>query len=64
MNYLTSLYNGLSGISSMSQKLNITANNVANANSTGFKTGMATFADVLESLQTANAKREGGSDGR
>jgi flagellar hook protein FlgE len=33
----------------MGQKLNVTANNVANANSTGFKTGQATFADMLES---------------
>ena len=48
MNYLTSLYNGLSGINSMSQKLNVTANNVANANTTAFKTGLTTFADVLE----------------
>ena len=48
MNYLTSLYNGLSGIGSMSQKLNVTANNVANVNTTAFKTGLTKFAEVLE----------------
>lgn len=49
MNSLTSIYNGLSGINSMGQKLNVTANNVANSNSTGFKTGQTNFADVFES---------------
>ena len=49
MAFSTSFYNGISGMNSMGQKLNVTANNVANANSTGFKTGIATFADVLES---------------
>ncbi len=47
MESLTSFYNGVSGINSMSRKLEVTANNVANANTTGFKTGVATFADVL-----------------
>lgn len=49
MDSLTSLYNGLSGLNSMGQKLNVSANNVANANSTGFKTGQATFANIFES---------------
>ena len=48
MDFYTSFFNGVSGMNSMSQKLNVTANNIANANSTGFKTASATFADVLE----------------
>lgn len=49
MGFSNSLYNGVSGLNSMSQQLNITANNVANANSTGFKTSHSTFADIMDS---------------
>ena len=49
MGFSNSLYNGVSGLNSMSQQLNITANNVANANSTGFKTSHSSFADIMDS---------------
>lgn len=48
MDFLTSLYNGISGVNAMSHQLNVTANNVANVNTSAFKTGQATFADRLE----------------
>ncbi len=51
MDSFTSLYNGISGLNSMSQKLGVTANNVANANTTGFKSGSANFADIMETTQ-------------
>lgn len=53
MDSFTSLYNGVTGLNSMSQKLSVTANNVANANTTGFKSGSAKFADILESNQSS-----------
>jgi len=59
MDFYTSFFNGVSGMNSMSQKLNVTANNVANANSTGFKTGQATFADVLETSLGAVSEGHG-----
>ncbi len=52
MEFLTSFYNGVSGINAMSQQLNVTANNVANANSTAFKASQANFVDVLETVMS------------
>ena len=48
MDLLASFYNGLSGVNAMGQKLNVTANNVANVNTNGFKAGQTQFADVFE----------------
>lgn len=48
MDFLTSLYNGISGVNAMSHRLNVTANNVANVNTSAFKSGMASFADRLD----------------
>jgi flagellar hook protein FlgE len=49
MDLLASFYNGLSGVNAMGQKLNVTANNVANVNTNAFKAGQAQFADIFES---------------
>ncbi|MGV1099428.1 flagellar hook-basal body complex protein [Thiovibrio sp. JS02] len=48
MNLLGSFYNGISGVNAMGQKLNVTANNVANVNTNAFKAGQTQFADILE----------------
>ncbi|MBU4153898.1 MAG: flagellar hook-basal body complex protein [Proteobacteria bacterium] len=48
MDFLTSFYNGISGVNAMSHQLNVTANNVANVNTSAFKAGQATFADRLD----------------
>jgi len=48
MDLLASFYNGLSGVNAMGQKLNVTANNVANVNTTSFKAGQTQFADIFE----------------
>ena len=37
----------LSGLNAASAELNVTGNNVANANTTGFKSSRAEFADVI-----------------
>ncbi|MFA6499262.1 MAG: flagellar hook-basal body complex protein [Desulfurivibrionaceae bacterium] len=48
MDLMASFYNGLSGVNAMGQKLNVTANNVANVNTNSFKAGQTQFADVFE----------------
>ena len=48
MDLLASFYNGISGVNAMGQKLNVTANNVANVNTNAFKTQQTQFADVFE----------------
>ncbi|QYJ79874.1 flagellar hook protein FlgE [Shewanella acanthi] len=46
----------LSGISAAQKDLNTTANNIANANTTGFKESRAEFADVYANSIFANSK--------
>ena len=41
-----SFNNALSGINAAQKDLNVTANNIANVNTTGFKESRAEFADV------------------
>ena len=48
MDLLASFYNGISGVNAMGQKLNVTANNVANVNTNAFKAGQTQFADIFE----------------
>ncbi|MGA7180218.1 MAG: flagellar hook protein FlgE [Thiobacillaceae bacterium] len=52
-----SFQQGLSGLSAASENLDVIGNNVANANTVGFKTGEATFADVY----AASLSGSGGS---
>lgn len=49
MDLLASFYNGISGVNAMGQKLNVTANNVANVNTNAFKTQQTQFSDIFES---------------
>ncbi|HAY96056.1 flagellar basal body protein, partial [Shewanella sp.] len=46
----------LSGISAAQKDLNTTANNIANANTIGFKESRAEFADVYANSIFSNAK--------
>ncbi|MCX5875654.1 MAG: flagellar hook-basal body complex protein [Deltaproteobacteria bacterium] len=48
MDLLASFYNGISGVNAMGQKLNVTANNVANVNTNSFKAGQTQFTDIFE----------------
>ena len=41
-----SLYTGVSGMKTHQQKMDVIGNNIANVNTTGYKTNVVTFADV------------------
>lgn len=41
-----SLYTGVSGLKTHQQKMDVIGNNIANVNTTGYKTNVVTFADV------------------
>jgi flagellar hook protein FlgE len=54
---------GLSGIASASKKIDVTSNNIANAQTVGYKAGQLYFAQVLASSQSAagSAGMQGGT---
>jgi flagellar hook protein FlgE len=53
---LRSLFTGISGLTAHQQMLDVTANNIANVNTTGFKGSRAAFQDTLsQTLQGASA---------
>lgn len=47
MSILASLYTGVSGLSAHGQALGVTADNIANAGTTAFKTSRAEFQDII-----------------
>lgn len=47
MSILSSLYTGVSGLSAQGQALGVVADNIANANTTGFKSSRAEFQDIV-----------------
>jgi len=51
---------GLSGLNAASKSLDVIGNNIANANTTGFKSSRAEFADMVASAMGAAG---GGADG-
>ncbi len=56
---LRSLYSGISGLRSHQTMLDVTGNNIANVNTTGFKASAAQFQDTLSQLtQGAGAPQE------
>ncbi|MGN9165578.1 flagellar hook-basal body complex protein [Tissierellaceae bacterium HCP3S3_D8] len=52
---LRSLYSGVSGMRSFQTKMDVISNNIANVNTTGFKSGRVRFQDML-SQNIANAQ--------
>jgi len=44
---LRSLYSGMTGVKAQQAQLDVISNNIANVNTTGFKSGRITFADAL-----------------
>ena len=55
MGISSSLYSGISGLTAMSDAMNVIGNNIANVNTIGFKSSSATFQDVLaQSVATAS----------
>ncbi len=47
MGILSSLYTGVSGLSAQGEALGVVADNIANANTTGFKASRAEFSDII-----------------
>lgn len=58
---LRSLFAGISGLRTNQTMLDVTGNNIANANTTGFKSSTAVFSDTLSQMLTAAS---GGNAGR
>lgn len=59
---LRSLFTGISGLSAHQQMLDVTANNIANVNTTGFKSSRAAFQDTLsQTMQGASGSRSDGT---
>lgn len=57
---LRSLFSGISGLRAHQTMLDVTGNNIANVNTTGFKTSQTQFQDTLSQvLQNAGAPQEG-----
>jgi flagellar hook protein FlgE len=57
---LRSLFSGISGLRAHQQMMDVTGNNIANINTTGFKTSQTTFEDTLSQLvKTAGAPQSG-----
>lgn len=60
---LRSLFAGISGLRTNQTMLDVTGNNIANANTTGFKSSTTVFSDTLSQMLTAasggNAERGG-----
>ncbi|MCI6752256.1 MAG: flagellar basal body protein, partial [Selenomonas bovis] len=44
---MPSLFSGVSGLKSHQTRMNVIGNNIANVNTTGFKSSRTTFADTL-----------------
>ena len=50
---MRSLFSGVSGLKGHQTRMDVIGNNIANVNSTGFKSSRVTFADTLSQTQTA-----------
>ncbi|SDI82203.1 flagellar hook protein FlgE [Frankineae bacterium MT45] len=64
---LRSLFTGISGLSAHQQMLDVASNNIANVNTTGYKSSSAVFSDTLsQTLQGASAgsATQGGTNGK
>jgi len=53
---MRSLFSGVSGLKGHQTRMDVIGNNIANVNTTGFKSSRVTFADTLSQTQTGAAK--------
>ncbi|MGH2900461.1 MAG: flagellar hook-basal body complex protein, partial [Solirubrobacteraceae bacterium] len=60
---LRSMFSAISGLKSHQTMLDVTANDIANVNTIGFKAGRATFKDSLSQLQSGSAGPSGTQGG-
>lgn len=61
---MRSLYSGVSGIKGHQTRMDVVGNNIANVNTTGFKSGRVTFADTLSQTSSNAASATGNLGGR
>ncbi|HVY78517.1 MAG TPA: flagellar hook-basal body complex protein [Solirubrobacterales bacterium] len=61
---MRAMFAAISGLKSHQTMLDVTANNIANVNTVGYKTSRATFKDSLSQLQIGAAAPGGGQGGR
>ncbi len=61
MSLMTSLYTGVTGLDTTSTELSVIGDNIANANTIGFKAGRAAFEDALAQTLIGGAQRGLGS---
>ena len=59
---IQALYSAASGLKALSTKIDVTANNLANVSSTGFKASRAEFGDLFASTQRG-VSRTGQAEG-
>jgi len=59
----SSLFSGVSGLTSFQQWMNVIGNNIANAATPGFKTSVVVFADILNQTLNAGAAPSGNRGG-
>jgi flagellar hook protein FlgE len=60
---LRSLYSGISGLRAHQTMLDVTGNNIANVNTTGFKSSSAQFQDTLSQMAQGAAAPQGDAGG-
>jgi flagellar hook protein FlgE len=60
---LRSLFSGISGLRAHQQMMDVTGNNIANVNTTGYKGSQTTFEDTLSQLVRAAGAPQGGTGG-
>ncbi len=52
MGILSSLYTGVSGLAAQGEALGVIGDNIANANTVGFKASRAEFQDIISKIET------------
>ena len=60
---MRSLYSGVSGVKGHQTRMDVIGNNIANVNTTGFKSGRVTFADTLSQTQSSASAPSGNLGG-
>jgi flagellar hook protein FlgE len=60
---LRSLFSGISGLRAHQQMMDVTGNNIANVNTTGYKSSQTTFQDTLSQVVRAAGTPQNGSGG-
>jgi flagellar hook protein FlgE len=60
---IRSLYDGISGLRAHQVAMDVTANNIANVNTTGFKAGRATFKEAMAQLLKGPSRPPGAAGG-